>query len=106
MKKRAMISQPMRGKTDEEIRAVRQAATAFLEAKGYQVVDALFPTNVYNAIDEQAVVNIPLSYLGLSLEKMAICHLVYFCRGWESARGCKLEHDAAIAYGRETMYEE
>jgi len=37
---------------------------------------------------------------------MSLCHKVYFAKGWEQARGCKIEHDAAIRYGLEVIYEE
>lgn len=30
----------------------------------------------------------------------------YFCKGWENARGCRIEHDAAVAYGLEVLYED
>jgi hypothetical protein len=36
---------------------------------------------------------------------MSKCDAVYFCNGWENARGCKIEHDIAIAYGLLTIYE-
>lgn len=29
----------------------------------------------------------------------------YFCKGWEKARGCRIEHEAAKAYGLEIIYE-
>lgn len=32
--------------------------------------------------------------------------LAYFCKGWENARGCRIEHDAAVAYGLEVLYED
>lgn len=38
-------------------------------------------------------------------ENMSLCHAAYFCKGWEKARGCKIEHDAAVAYGLEIIYE-
>ena len=41
MKKKAMLSQPMAGKTDEEIVAVREKAIADLEATGYEVADRM-----------------------------------------------------------------
>ncbi|WP_419040028.1 Lar family restriction alleviation protein [Parolsenella catena] len=28
----------------------------------------------------------------------------YFAKGWENARGCRIEHDAAVAYGLEVLY--
>lgn len=40
--KKAMLSQPMAGKTDEEIIATREQAIKILEAKGYEIVNTLF----------------------------------------------------------------
>lgn len=40
--KKAMLSQPMGGKTDEEIVETRERAIKVLEAKGYEVVNTLF----------------------------------------------------------------
>ena len=37
---------------------------------------------------------------------MSKCHAAYFCKGWENARGCRIEHDAAIAYGLKIIYED
>lgn len=37
---------------------------------------------------------------------MAKCDAVYFCSGWENARECKIEHDAAISYGMLVLYED
>ncbi len=36
---KAMLSQPMAGKTDEEIKATRERAIKALEAKGYEICD-------------------------------------------------------------------
>ena len=55
---------------------------------------------------ERGVENIPLCFLAKSLENMSKCHVVYFCKGWEKARGCKLEHDVSQAYGVKIIYEE
>lgn len=57
--KKAMLSQPVGGKKDEEIVETRERAIKVLEAKG-----------------------------------------------WENARGCKIEHEAAVAYGLDIIYEE
>ena len=35
-----------------------------------------------------------------------IIHAAYFCKGWENARGCRIEHAAAVAYGLEVLYED
>ena len=107
MKKRAMLSQPMAGKTNEEIAATRERATAELEKMGYEVIDSYFTDEVQRQIEmkQRGVVHIPLCYLSMSLESMSLCHAVYFCKGWENTRGCRIEHDAAVAYGLKTLYE-
>lgn len=106
--KKAMLSQPMSGKTDEEIAATREKAIAALKARGYDVVNTLFTDEWYSKekMEERGVVQIPLCFLAKSLENMSLCHAAYFCKGWENARGCRIEHDAAVAYGLEIIYEE
>ena len=46
--KKAMLSQPMAGKTDEEIIATREQAIKILEAKGYEIVNTLFTDEWYS----------------------------------------------------------
>lgn len=105
---KAMLSQPMAGKTDEEIIATREKAIAVLRDKGYEVVNTLFTDEWYSkeAMDSRGVVQIPLCFLAKSLENMSLCHAAYFCKGWEKARGCRIEHEAAVAYGLHIIYEE
>lgn len=105
---KAMLSQPMVGKTEEEIIETRNRAIATLKAKGFDVVNTLFTDEWYSqeAMKERGVVQIPLCFLAKSLENMSLCHAAYFCRGWENARGCKIEHEAAKAYGLKIIYEE
>lgn len=106
--KKAMFSQPMRGKTEAEIAAAREEAIAALEEKGYQVVNTLFTDEWYSEenMRKRGVEQIPLCFLAKSLENMSLCHAAYFCKGWETARGCRIEHEAARAYGLEILYEE
>lgn len=97
---KAMISQPMKGMSAEEIREVREKAKAVLEGAGYEVVDTYFTDE-----PEPDVVNRPLHFLAMSLAKMSECEAVYFCRGWDAARGCIIEHAAAKAYGLDVILE-
>lgn len=108
MIKKAMLSQPMAGKSNEEIKATRERAIKALEARGYEIVNTLFTDEWYSdeAMKNRGVVQIPLCFLAKSLENMSLCHAAYFCKGWENTRGCKIEHDAAIAYGLDVIYEE
>lgn len=106
--KKAMLSQPMAGKSDEEIVETRSRAIAALEARGYEIVNTLFTDEWYSKekMEERGVVQIPLCFLAKSLENMSLCHAAYFCKGWEQARGCRIEHEAAVAYGLTILYEE
>lgn len=106
--KKAMLSQPMAGKTQDEIVATRERAIAALKERGYEIVNTLFTDDWYSKekMEERGVVQIPLCFLAKSLENMSLCHAAYFCKGWEQARGCKIEHDAAVAYGLDIIYEE
>lgn len=105
---KAMLSQPMVGKTEEEIIATREKAIATLKSMGYEVVNTLFTDEWYSqdSMSTRGVVQVPLCFLAKSLENMSLCHAAYFCKGWEKARGCKIEHDAAVAYDLKVIYEE
>ena len=107
MGKKAMISQPMAGKTEEEIVADRNRAIAYLESQGYEVINTLFIDEWYSqkSMDERGVVNVPLCFLAKSLENMSLCDVAYFVDGWDKARGCQVEHFAAKSYGVKVIYE-
>lgn len=104
MKMKAMIVQPMAGKTDQEIMDARNRAKKQLEDIGYEVVNSLFNMDE-DWLRATGTVHVPVLYLGESLKVMSRCHAVYFCAGWESARGCMIEHAVATEYGLLTMYE-
>ena len=108
IRKKAMISQPMNGLTDEEIEKTRNKAIKHLERMGYKVVNTLFTDEWYSdsAMKDRGVENIPLCFLAKSIEKMSLCDVAYFCDGWEDARGCRIEHDAAEEYGLDIIYAE
>lgn len=93
--KKLFISQPMRGKTDEEILQERKALTAdaavALREDEIQVLDTIFTD-----FSEDTP---PLVYLGRSLGMLAHADAAVFAPGWETARGCRIERDAAEAYG-------
>ena len=104
---KAMLSQPMAGKTEQEIIETRERAISALTEKGYEIVNTLFTDEWYSkeAVEARGVANIPLCFLAKSLENMSLCHAAYFCKGWEQARGCRIEHEAAKAYGLTIIYE-
>ena len=108
-RKKAMISQPMGGLADEEIVATRGRAICELRKKGYLFENTLFTDEWYEEEISRPpgfVRQRPLFFLAKSLEAMSRCDAVYFCKGWEKARGCRIEHETAVAYGMEIIYEE
>ena len=93
-----MISQPMRGKTNELIKEERKVLVQELENNGYEVLDTIFdeaPKNVDEAI----------WFLSKSIEYLAQADIIFFMKGWEKARGCKIEHQIAVEYNKEIIYE-
>ena len=103
--KRIMISQPMSGKSFYEIKETRFKAMDKLEKEGFEIVNSFF-TEEWIALNAGGIKNKNLWCLAKSLEVLASCDAVYFCAGWENARGCRIEHEAAVNYGLEVMYEE
>ena len=93
------ISQPMNGKTNEEIKNKRDSIIDRLrENESVEIIDSFFKDKPYEAS--------PLWYLGESIKLMSEADIVFFCNGWQTARGCQIEHDCALEYGIDTMYEE
>lgn len=98
--KKLFISQPMNGKTNEEILEVREKAIDSAKKNlgdDVEVIDSYFED--YNP--ENGCV--PLKYLSKSLELLADADIAYFAKGWEDARGCRIENQCAIAYGIEVI---
>ena len=100
---KAMISQPMNNTTADYILYRRQNATNTLKNFGYDVEDTFFTSNCYISDDTK---NFSVAYLAKSIEAMSKCDAVYFCKGWEEARRCKIEHEVARSYGLAIIYEE
>lgn len=104
--KKAMISQPMAGKTEEEIKVTRDKAIKKLNELGYELVNTLFTDEWVAKEKANDVANVPLWFLAKALQKMSECDAVYFCNGWAKASGCNVEHTAANLYGLELIYED
>lgn len=92
--KKLFISQPMAGKTDEEIKETRKKAIEYAElllGEKVEVIESFF--------EEAPAEAKPLWFLGKSIELLSQADIVYFVKGWDKARGCKIEHQCAVAYG-------
>ncbi len=100
--KKLFISQPMRGKTDEEILAVRAKAIQSAERVLGEEVDAIDSFFKGAAVPPTALSR-SLWLLGESLKLLSTADIAYFAKGWEEARGCRIEHECAVEYGITTI---
>lgn len=92
--KKIYISQPMRGRSTDDIIAERKALVADA-AVALQTDEVEVLETYLNGYTNQP----PLHLLALALEKMADADAVIFAPGWRDARGCRVEHLAASEYG-------
>ena len=88
------ISQPMKGRTNEEIMQERNDIMAKWTNASVEFIDSFFREPGKNSIDS----------LGKSISLMGETNLVVFAPGWENARGCRIEHQVAKEYGIPIAY--
>lgn len=86
-----MISQPMRGKTNEQIRKEREELVKKLESQGHEVIDTVLDISEKKS---------PIYYLSKSIELLDQADAVIFMKGWQDARGCRIEYAIAVEYGK------
>lgn len=92
-----MISQPMKGKTNEQIREERAELVSRLQEEGNEVIDTVFE----NAPEDE---DITIYMLSQSIRYIGKVDGIVFMKGWEKARGCKIEHEVAVEYGKQVFY--
>ena len=97
---KVMISQPMNGKTEEQIREERKTIIEKFNNMHIEVIDTIFtkepPENCNKAV----------YYLGKSIEAMKDIDALYMCDGWREARGCRIEHQVAREYRIKILYKD
>lgn len=87
-----MISQPMRGKTEKEIKDEREELVKKLQNEGHEILETVFEDfDCYAS---------PIAYLARSIEFLDKADAVVFMKGWENARGCIIEHEIALKYNK------
>ena len=112
MYKNIFISQPMSGKSEEEILATRQKAIdkihQLFDADGEQVnIIASYINDATRKHFEEHVsdnINWDIYWLSKSLERLAMADAIWLCEGWEHSRGCNIEFACAIQYGLGIMH--
>ena len=87
-----MISQPMRGKTEKEIKDEREELVKKLQEEGHEVLETVFEDfDCYAS---------PIAYLARSIEFLDKADAVVFMKGWQNDRGCRIEYQIAKDYGK------
>lgn len=91
---RIFLSQPMNGLSDDEIIRVRESVKKML-TENDELIDSFIAGAPASAT--------PLWYLGESIKLLGSADVVVFAPGWENARGCRIERQCAIEYGKEML---
>lgn len=97
---KVFISQPMNGRTKEEIMKERDLIFKYLlykeNMKDLSIIDSFFEDAPEDAK--------PLWYIGESLKLMSKADLVVLAPGWDKAKGCRVEYDCAHEYGLSCLH--
>lgn len=86
-----MISQPMAGKTSKQILDERKELVRELQNEGHIIIDTVLDISENKS---------PIYYLAKSIELLDQADAVIFMKGWQNARGCRVEHFIALEYGK------
>lgn len=97
---RVMISQPMKNRTEADIRQERKSIIEKFNNMHIEVINTIFT--------EEAPENnnAGVYYLGKSIQEMSKADALFMCDGWRGARGCRIERQVAQDYGIKILYED
>lgn len=90
---KVMISTPMSGIPDEQVKTLLDKITKDFEKLHIEVVHSFF---IEDCPDDY--INEKLYYVSKSVEIMGKVDAVYFTRDWQTSRGCRIERQIAEAY--------
>lgn len=101
--KRVFISQPMKDLTDEQILRKRDEICNTIKitiGEDVEIIDS-FIKEYPGEINKQ----VPIWYLGKSIQMLSQADIAYFGGKWRQARGCKIENTIAKEYGLKVIEE-
>ena len=114
MYKNIFISQPMTGKSEEEILATRQKEIdkihQLFDADGVEIniiasyIDDATRKHFKEHVSDN--INWDIFWLSQSLERLAMADMIWLCEGWEYSKGCNVELECAMQYGISIVYPE
>ena len=97
--KKIFVSLPMRDKFEDEI---RREQGRLLKAAGDYLKEPVTLIETYLADGKYDA----LECLGEAIKRMAGADYVMFSKGWENARGCKIEMSIALQYNKKILIED
>lgn len=95
---KVFLTHPMNGLSESEIMSIRDSAYTYLQAVygNIKIIDNL---RLYEAPKGAG----RLWHLGRSIQQLEEADAIYFCEGWENARGCCVEECVARYYGLKVL---
>ena len=114
MYKNIFISQPMSGKSEEEILATRQEAIdkihqlASKDGVEINIIASYIDDATRNEFQGRMgdAINWDIYWLSQSLQKLALADTIWLCDGWGHSKGCKIELECAMKYGLDIVSSE
>lgn len=99
-KMKVMISQPMNGVPDSEVRRIQKELKEKFAKYDIEVIDSFITEE-----PDTEVKNPRLFFLGRTIQRfLSDVDAVYFVDGWEKASGCRIEHEICKEYGIIILY--
>lgn len=97
---KVMISQPINGRNEEEIKKERQDIIEKFNKMHIEVINTLFNEEVPDSC------NAAVYYLGKSISAMKDIDALYMCDNWMNAEGCRIENQVAREYGIKILHKD
>ena len=92
---KVMLSQPMNGVPDSEVRKIQDDLKEKFAKYNIEVIDSFL-----TEVPDTEIRNPRLFYLGRTIQNfLSDVDAVYFCTGWEKAKGCRIERHICEEYG-------
>lgn len=97
---KVMISQPMNGRSEEEIKKEREEIIERFKKMHIEVIDNLFTEEAPEDCNKGVY------YLGKSISAMKDIDALYMCDDWQKYKGCTIEKTVATYYGIKVLYKD
>ena len=97
---KVFISMPMKAKGEEQVKQEMSKAFEFIKEK---LPEAELLDSVIEGAGKDIAIkgdDVGVWYLGESIKRLAGADIVFFVNDWKCFRGCSIEHDVALAYGK------